>query len=314
VSRRFVPGLALSLLAGVVVGAGEARATEPARPAVSLTYELEGSGAGCPTEDELRHGVVVALGYDPFRADATHHVTARIEASDRSLAGRLDWTDARGAREGERRLASTTGDCAELGRGMIFALTVQIQLLAIGGEAPPSPPATVSGSAPSPPRFLYMLGAGPLLSVGETPAATAGARLFVGARHRAVSLELGAEATLASRLRQADGTGFDARAISATLAVCGHWRRLALCPLAAAGALRVAGFGVDQARAPSSFTARAGLRALLEDPLSTRFAVRLHADGLGTLTPRTVFVNELPVWAMPPVTFTAGLDLALVFR
>ena len=114
--------------------------------------------------------------------------------------------------------------------------------------------------------------------------------------------------------RQADGTGFRASTLAGTLAVCGHLRRFALCPLVALGLLRVSGLGVDDAHAPASTTARVGLRGAFAQPLSTRLAAVLHVDAAYTLTPRTVILNELPVWRTPGLGLAFGIDLAVLFR
>lgn len=261
--------------------------------------------------------MVNQLGYDPFAAvgDA-HHVVARVRATSTSVDGSLEWTDASGAPEGERRLAASSGDCAGLGRAMVFALVVQIQLigqLASRAAPPPAPPPAPPVVVP-PPRVSCELGAGPVVFVRAAPATSGGARVFAAARRGAASLELGAQASLAASLRRADGTGFDARALAATLALCGHWRRLAACPLGSMGTLLVSGFGVDQPRSPSAFTAGVGGRAALDQPLSTRVVIGAHADALRTLTPRTISLNGLPVWATPGVNFTLGVDLAVRFR
>ena len=316
--RRLAWALGLALASWSSAAGAREATPEPARLTVSLTYDVDARLEGCPTEDELRRGVTEQLGYDPFRAEARHHVVARVAASERSLDGRLEWTDDAGTREGERRLSSTNLDCVEFVRGLSFALAVQIQL----SSQLLSPPAVVEAppprATPAPAsvlaRLVYALDLGPTLSFGGAPEASAGGRLVATGRIRAVSLELGAEADLPARRRQADGSGFDARTLAATLALCGHWRRLALGPLATLGQLRVVGFGVDDARAPTSFTAAVGLRAAFEQPLSTRFAVGVRADGSRTLTTRTVSLNELPVWTTPAVTFTLGIDLALLFR
>lgn len=310
-ARRAACGL-IVLIAGA---ASAARAQDAGHIAVALTYESDAPAGACLTEGQLRRGVVDQLGYDPFSAAAdAHHVVARVRVTATSVDGLLEWTAANGTREGERRLAAPNGDCGGLGRAMIFALVVQIQLigqLASQAVLPPPPPLP---SLARPPRLLsYALGVGPVLFIRATPATAAGARVFASARRGAASLELGAQGSLAASLRRADGTGFDARVLAATLAVCGQWRRLALCPLGSAGSLLVTGVGVDQPRSPSAFTAGAGGRATLEQPVSTRFVIEAHADVLRLLTPRTISLNGLPVWAAPAVNFTTGVDLAIRF-
>jgi hypothetical protein len=297
--------------------AGAARARDAGRVAVALTYEIDGQADGCPSEPDVRQGVVDQLGYDPFGAVAdVHHVFARVHVTSASVDGSLEWIDAKGVREGERRLSALSGDCAGLGRAMVFALVVQIQLigqLASQVEPPPSPPPTPAVAVrPSP--VTYALGVGPVLLIRAAPATTGGGRVFASARHGAASVELAAQASLAASLRRADGTGFDARVLAATVAVCGHWRPLAVCPLGTVGSLLVTGFGVDQPRSPSAFAAGVGGRAALERRLPTRIVIGAHADVLRMLTPRTISLNDLPVWATPSVNFTLGVDLALPFR
>jgi hypothetical protein len=315
VRRHAAFGLALLAAGGAT--AVRAQARDAGRIAVALTYESDGPRDTCPPEIDLRQGVVNQLGYNPFSAvAAAHHIVARIHATSGSVEGYLVWTDASGTLEGERRLAASNGDCSALGRAMIFALVVQIELigqLASKVEIPsPPPPASTATARPQPPR--YALGLGPVFLIGATPEATPGARVFAAGRHGAASLEVGAQASFVGSLRRADGTGFDARVVAGTLALCGHWRRLALCSLGTAGALLVTGFGVDEPHSPSAFTAGAGLRAALQQPLSSRFVLNAHADALATLTPRTISLNELPVWTTPAVTFSVGVDLAMQLR
>ena len=85
-----------------------------------------------------------------------------------------------------------------------------------------------------------------------------------------------------------------------------------MCAVGMLGVLAVRGFGVDDARSPSSFVARAGLRLAFDQPLSKHWALGAHADALATLTPRTVLLNEVPVWSTPKLGLTVGIDLAVL--
>lgn len=324
VTRRGAWTVCLSLT--VFAAAGTARSATPL--SVSLRYDVDPSLRDCPGEDEFRRHVVEQLGTDPFRDGAAHHIDARVLPSERGLEGALVWSDAAGANEGDRRLSSANRDCAEFVRGMTFALAVQIQFLnqLLGTSLEPrpavvspareiTPPTVTATPTPAPrPRASFSANLGPVGSFGEAPSASVGAELGVAARLRAFSLDLGARATLPVTLRQADGTGFQASTLAGTLAVCGHLRRFALCPLVALGRLRVAGLGVDDAHTPASTTARVGLRGAFAQPLSARLAAVLHADGAYTLTPRTVNVNQLPVWRTPALGLAVGIDVALLFR
>jgi hypothetical protein len=324
VTRRGAWTVCLSLT--VLAAAGTARSATPL--SVSLRYDVDPSLGDCPGEDEFRRHVVEQLGTDPFRDGAAHRIDARVHPSERGLEGALVWTDATGASEGDRRLSSANRDCAEFVRGMTFALAVQIQFLnqLLGTSLDPQPavvsparvvaPPTVTTTPATArrPRTSFSAGLGPVTSLGETAAASAGAELSASVRLRAFSLDLGAGATLPVTFRQADGTGFRASTLSGTLAVCGHLRRFALCPLMALGRLRISGLGVDDAHAPASTTARVGLRGAFAQALSARLAAVLHADGAYSLTPRTVTLNQLPVWRTTALALAIGIDFAVLFR
>src|SRR5262249_52135375 len=124
-----------------------------------------GAVPGCPDAAAFEAVVAGHLGYSPFRADALRRVIVRIEASDRSIEGPVEWRNDTGGWAGERRVPSRTGDGAELVRARGFALAVQFQLLAsvatVGAPAappdasrpaPPAPPAPpIVRTAPAPP-------------------------------------------------------------------------------------------------------------------------------------------------------------------
>src|SRR5712691_11639345 len=81
---------------------------------VALRYEIDPALPGCPTEAEVRAAVIRQVGYDPFRSQATRHVLAEMQASERGIDGQITWTDADGSKEGERRFVSPHRDCGEL--------------------------------------------------------------------------------------------------------------------------------------------------------------------------------------------------------
>jgi hypothetical protein len=319
-------GLALTLAAPRAVADGSSFS-------VSLSYEVDPSLLGCPSETEFRRGVVDQLGHDPFHADSEHSVRARVVESEHGLEGQVEWTNRRGEIEGERRLSSPQRDCAEFVRGVAFALAVQIQLLERIANTPavaeptPTPrappaqhptgigavPATSTSVMPSG-RAVLSAGFGTSIAFGVAPSASAGGQLFLGLRYQTISFELDTQANLPVTLHQTDGSGFSASSLGETLALCGHLDQFALCPLAELSLLRIRGFGVDEAHSPTSFRAGAGLRAAFEAPLSAQFALRMRADGVRSLASRTVSLNAVPVWETPGFALTCGIDFALHFR
>jgi hypothetical protein len=163
-------------------------------------------------------------------------------------------------------------------------------------------------------RWQLWVGAGPSLTWGVLPALSAEGRVFLGARRRDVSLELGGGGTLPVVARQVDGSGFRARLVVGGAAICGHRGLFSGCLLGKAGALQVTGLSVDHAQSPSAFVAQAGARLAATWELAEVWLFRAHLDGLGLLTRRTVTLQHVQVWEMPRLSLSAGIDVGARFR
>ncbi|MBN2573037.1 MAG: hypothetical protein JXP73_00595 [Deltaproteobacteria bacterium] len=163
-------------------------------------------------------------------------------------------------------------------------------------------------------RWPMWIGLGPSLAWRLSPAITADARLFVGIRRNALSLEVAAEASYPSTQRSRDGSGFRQTLIGGTLALCGHRQWLAACALGRASQIRVTGLGVDEPRSPTGLAAQAGLRVAAALDLGGPWFLAAHLDGLGLLTSCTVMLNGAAVWEMPRLGALLGIDLAARFR
>jgi hypothetical protein len=142
----------------------------------------------------------------------------------------------------------------------------------------------------------------------------AGLRIFGSLGNARLSLELSTEATLPTERSASDQTGFSARSLDAKLAPCAHAAAVGFCGLGMIGLLSVRGQGVDRIESPSSLVAGAGLRLQLLWPEQSSVAALLHAEAVILLTPRTIVLNREAVWSTAPVVFSAGLDLAAIFR
>jgi hypothetical protein len=156
------------------------------------------------------------------------------------------------------------------------------------------------------------LGAGASAELTVLPSLADGFRLFVALRSRQFALELAPEVTLPVSLRRAAGSGFSATSYGIALSPCVRGAALAVCGLGTLGVLAVHGFGVDDARSPSAVVAKAGLRLAFEQAVSRRWTFGAHLDGLATLTPRTILLNEVPVWSTPRLGLRLGIDLGLL--
>jgi len=317
---------ALWLACAMTIAAQHAAAEPAGGLHVALDYHVDPTLAECPSAAELSRVVRERLGYDPFVADAAevrHRVKASIERAPLGAEAHLEWLDADGHSEGERRLGAEGGDCGELGRGLAFAIAVQIQLRA-SIEPPPPPPKPAPeppkiAPPPPPPRpepstTTVSAGAGVLGQHGLTPGFSPGLRLFGSIGNEHASLELSTEATLRTERRASDQTGFAANTLGAKLAPCAHVAIVGFCALGMLGQLSVRGLGVDRIENPSSLVGGAGLRLQVLWPARSVIGGLLHAEALALFTPRTILVNRQEVWSTAPIVFSAGIDLAAIFR
>jgi hypothetical protein len=310
---------------------------------VELDYRTDPALSDCPNDASFRHMVEEQLGYDPFRAGSAHRVAARAQPDGDGIKGLVQWRDASGAARGERELNTERVDCREFARVMSFTIAVQIQLLARNSEqsaAAGSPAAEEDSSAtpvarpPATPvnrvsdaanrakpdlatgeqaRHQFMLGAGPALGFGFAPRAALGARVFARARRNQLALELGAEASLPSHHTLSQGRGFDQHFIAGSLAGCAFVRSLSGCVVNKWGTLRVRGFGVDVPRESSGLVGLAGVRLMLSEHLATRWVGALRVEGLATLAPWRVLLNQREIWVTPTLSLCLGADLGAVF-
>ncbi len=324
--------LVVSLVASLLALASRATAAdEPTKPTVRLEYTLDPELGDCANEREFRAETRSELGRDPFADSASEQVSVRINKQERVIEGRLLWTDAQGTSEGERRLRAADGNCRELVRSLSFALALQIRSLEGAQRAaattqdspsstanhesvsPAAASASTSPQASTSPRANWSLGFGSSVGFGLAPSLNTGGLLFAAVGYRALSVELDLQGYLPARLQRADGSGFSLSALGGTFAGCGRIKPLALCPLFTVDRWQVSGFGVDVTRTPASTTAQLGVRVALEPAISQRFLLRIRADGLALLTPRSVLLNDTPAWTMPRVALSSGIDVGLFF-
>jgi hypothetical protein len=156
------------------------------------------------------------------------------------------------------------------------------------------------------------VGAGPAVGVGMVPDATMFGRLFVVARLRRLSAELGADAALPVTLREPDGTGVVMNATGISAAGCAHVSVMSACALSRLGWLRGRGTGIAEPHTSWGRFTEIGVRLAGSTELG-RFIISLHADGLVTLARWNVVLNDAVVWSVPRVGAVVGLDVALRF-
>jgi len=307
----------------MLCAASRARAAGPASVEVALEYRTDPALADCPSQSELSAAISKQLGYDAFAGSSAappHRVRAAISRTPTGTEAQVAWLDALGQSEGERRLASESSDCGEVARALAFAIAVQIQLHAASEPAPP-PPAPPPPPPPPPrpaPRpaertIRAMVGAGVLAEHGLTPATSPGLRVFGSLWTRRLSVEVSTGLGLPTQVTLPDRTGFSASSLTGRVTPCARVAVVGLCVVGALGQLSVRGQGVDQVRSPSSLVAGAGGRIEVLWPALSALGVLVHLEALALLTPRTVFLNQEPVWSTAPVVLGAGFDLGALF-
>jgi hypothetical protein len=328
---------ALGVALVVCVTAWPASANAAIDTLVRLEYQADEQG-GCVGEDELRRMVTEQLGHDPFSPDAAQRVAVTIARTEVGFQGRIVWTEAGGRSVGERLLSSRSRDCRDIAANLAFAVALQLQLVERGAsqdaganaERPPPtadqidrapviperpPPAAESPRVPDqapPARLALAVGAGPAVGLGMVPDATVFGRLFVVARWRRFSAELGADASLPVTLREPDGTGVVMNATGVSAAGCAHVSVMSACALSRVAWLRARGTGIA---APNTSWGRyneIGARLAASREFG-RFIASVHADGLVTLAQWNVVLNDAVVWSIPRVGAVVGLDVALRF-
>ena len=314
---------------------------------VSLEYAVP-NGIGCPSEAEFRTAVADRLGDDPFVHAASRTLSVEISETGGGLNGVLRWLGHEGALEGQRRFTAPVGDCSELARNMVFAVTVQLQLLEHPEDAPPparvpetesdapreangeaeagaeaaaaAAPATSASSVavPAPisaPASNFDVGAGLglFLVSGWAPEVAAGGRvLFVGRVPR-FSLQLALEASFPRHYPASDGNGFESSVLAASLAFCGRLPVVEACPVLRIGRVRARGTGVDEPQSSGGTLGEVGLRLGAGGALWTNLEAQAQLELLYQPSPWTVQINERSVFDAPSFVVLGGIDLVAYF-
>jgi hypothetical protein len=308
---------------------------------VNLDYE----GANdCPDTKEFEALVEAGLGYDPFSEDASDHVLLQITRDGDTLNGIIEWRDSTGRWIGDQTFPLASTDCLRLARTLALALTVQIRLLAKAASpnrgmgpaedtnpppaAPPPKPAPPSpgsplrpeehASAPGPPGSpagepwpAFALSAGPSIGFGMSSRPVLLARVLGTVGWPSLSLELGAEASLPTTTRRADGAGFSQQHLLVSSGACALLQHWSACFLAKAGEVRMAGENVDRPTSAVVPIVETGARVGVVHRLGRRFFVGVHAEGLTNAIRWTATLDQVPVWTAPRFAAVLGVDVGI---
>ena len=95
------------------------------------------------------------------------------------------------------------------------------------------------------------------------------------------------------------------------MAPCYALSSLRLCGLASIGAVTAEGSGAtEETGSASSVYVALGARAALDQPLSSAFSLRVHADALAPATRTTVRAGDIVLWTTPALSAALGIALA----
>jgi hypothetical protein len=320
---------------------GVAEAREPTF--VRFDYLRQDGIATCPDEAAIRTGVAARLGYDPFRSDASDQLRTTIDRSGNALEARIVMTDAHGAVKAERKLLSRARDCVELASSVELAISIAIDPMrsmpsaepesrsqnagrgpdgsarASGDAAEPTggptsgplPVATPLPSEPSPPIVKRIVAAA-TGGLWAAPSPNLGILAGVGLRRGNLSVTVDVRADWPAARSLKTGTVSSALYLG-TLAPCIHHRWVAACALASAGARRVSGHGLLDARAATDAYVALGARLGIDLPLTARLAVALHGDVTAPVTRMHLLVDDEVVWTSPLASVALGIGLAAIF-
>jgi len=297
--------------------------------------------SGCPDEETMKNTVSARLGYDPFKPDPEHIVTAAITREGKGLRGHVELRDRAFTVKGTRSLASNEDDCAELASSLALAISIAIDPLSANRTAPLPPPVSTPPAHVAPPAAggpaaaaaplaavapteeaprrehgqatALRMGTDASVSFGATPGTSFAPALFAGVGFARLSLDVEGTAHLAASANAASGGSVSASLLLASFAPCFHGGTVVGCALLGVGRLSGAGGGVDEPASGASTYANAGGRVGAEVPLSGRFSLRIHGDLLFPLVSTKLRLRGVEVWGTPPVTAALGAGILAHF-
>jgi hypothetical protein len=254
---------------------------------------LEGHGADC---DELMAAVAlsISIAIDPRMALRGPSVEAPVggDGASSEVASDLSEGDGRGLEE--TSTAEPTVSAAEAVR-------------AAAPENAPSPRLKTSAA------MRLAIGGGVYVAVGEGPSPSPGVRIAAEMVHRgklSAAIELRAGLPTSSAI-----TGGVVRTslLGGALVPCWRAWRFSACAVAFVGRMATATEDVPRPSSRAFVHVAAGLRAALDIPLSDALAFRVGADGMATVAPFVVEVDNRAVYESSAVTGLVGASLVRAF-
>jgi hypothetical protein len=322
-----------------------ARADEPPREAVRLSYDVGPGLKTCPPEQTLHDEVARRMGYDPFTPDALDRIVATLKRSPRGLTATVERFDSKDVPQWQPKTYDMKSDCALLVQQLAIYISFRFLPFAVPPQPaprasspsavsptapPPTPPPPPSPpSSPAPPRpplapppsspsraFAIELGLGPLAAFGFAPGPTFAGALHVGFRWPSFSIavEPRADAPAASSVDRLPSVTIGTFMLGGSVVPCWYkpplaaWPRLffMICGVLTTTAVLGHSEGIPSARKDVDVYVGAGPRAGLELMLGSRFIGRFYGDALVSIKPAQARLGGMEVWRSAPVTGDVG--------
>ncbi len=300
---------------------GRSEAAESLRPMVRLVYQRDVSE--CPSEQELRAQVSSRLGRDPFDNTAPQDLNVHVFRRETKFRARVALTNAAREPSGERTLDSSGADCAELGVAIAVAISIALEVVAADTathkplaplehqalEPKPThePNATVISPMPSAGSHAQLyVGGGLHGAAGGAPSLSVGGTLLTRLRLPSWSIGIEGRADLPAGTGDRGSGNASASLLGGSLLPCAHTKFFVPCAHGFVGALSGVGEGISAPQRATTVFAAVGGRAAFEWTVGRDWILRAWVDVLGTVTPTTLYVNNVPVWSTPSLSGTLG--------
>lgn len=313
-----------------------------------LVYLREGGAEDCPTETAIRAAVQARLGYDPFFVWAHETIFVEVSRAAGAIHVQVKLVGEDNALRGTRELRVKEKNCASVLDAMALSISLAIDPNSVIGAAsasapeesapppepapaPPPPPSesppaealparlespALPLAAPEEAQVHVRIAASAMGWLGAASTANVGGIALVGARWRALSLDLEGRVDVPSTGRT-EGLGIRVQSwiLAASAVPCVHIGPLFGCGVLSLGSQTVTSVGAEIPQASHGRWAGAGGRAGVEIPVGKALAVRVYGDLLRDVTNRVVVnLGNTEVYAFPPISGGLGVGVAWQIR
>ena len=304
-----------------------------------LVYLRSGTAENCPEQAALKKAVARRLGYDPFLLSAPHMIVAEVSGSASELRARARLLDESGIVLGSRELLGKGSDCAELIASLALAISLTLDPMAAATDPGPEPSVAPEVARPEPvepvaepvPKPMpppqraapvitpvetkkttsLSLQAGMVGSYGWVPALSPAVELGLVLRHQSWSLSLDVVGVAPQTRTSPEGLSARVWVAYAALSPCLWVSPVGVCALGTLGRYAGKGGGVDMSRSGSDLHAAAGMRVQAMLPLSDRWSLGMHADGVRVLTRSQFIVAGQEIYRPAPWAANLGIFASL---